>query len=119
MTRNKDSAQRFWREVDVRLKQTGLNLYDLADASCVPYRSILSWRQKHLFPDLETTMFMAQKMNCSIDRLMGNDSVKDIDPRIDAIIRYLQKDEKKIEAIEVILFGEKAGVLSSHGTDIA
>lgn len=112
MTRNKESAQRFWKEVDVRLKETGLNLYDLADASAVPYRSITSWRQKHLFPDLETTMLMAVRMGCSIDRLMGNDSIQSVDPRIDAIIRYLKEDEKRIGAIEVILFGEKAGASS-------
>lgn len=119
MTRNKESAQRFWREVDVRLKQTELNLYDLADASGVPYRSILSWRQKHLFPDLETTMLMAVRMGCSIDHLMGNDPEININPRMDAIIRYLEEDPKRLDAIEVILFGKNAGASSGSTKEMA
>ena len=71
MTRNKDEAQKFWNRLDVTLANTDFNLYDLAEAGGVPYKSILSWRQKHLFPDLETASLMAQKMSCTLDSLMG------------------------------------------------
>ena len=71
MTRNKEEAQRFWQRVNAALAVTDFNLYDLAEAGGVPYKSILSWRQKHLFPDLETASLMARKMSCSLDSLMG------------------------------------------------
>lgn len=71
MTRNKDEAQKFWNRLDVALAETDFNLYDMAEAGGVPYKSILSWRQKHLFPDLETASLMAQKLSCTLDSLMG------------------------------------------------
>lgn len=71
MTRNKDEAQKFWTRFDVALAKTDYNLYDMAEAGGVPYKSILSWRQKHLFPDLETASLVAQKMSCTLDSLMG------------------------------------------------
>ena len=70
MTRNKDAAQRFWANVDVAIRRTPFNLYDLSEATKVPYKSFLSWRQKHLFPDLETAALIARKLSCSIDKLM-------------------------------------------------
>lgn len=119
MTRNKDSAQQFWHRVDVRLRETGLNLYDLADAAAVPYKSILSWRQKHLFPDLETASLIAARMACSIDSLMGMKAADSTDPRINAIIEYLSSDEEKLEAAEILIFGKKAGQSSASDRDMA
>ena len=80
MTRNKDVAQRFWFEVDSRLRRTSFNLYDVAEAGGVPYKSILSWRQKHLFPDLETASSIAEKLSCSIDELMGKHVAENQNP---------------------------------------
>lgn len=78
MTRNKDAAQRFWANVDGAIRKTSFNLYDISSATNVPYKSILSWRQKHLFPDLETAALIAKKLSCSIDGLMDIEKPKTI-----------------------------------------
>lgn len=86
MTRNKDAAQRFWVNVDMTMRKTTFNLYDIAEASKVPYKSILSWRQKHLFPDLETAALIAVKLSCSIDSLMGLEKPKTLEEHVYSIL---------------------------------
>ncbi len=88
MTRNKEEAQKFWMRLDSALAKTDYNLYDLASAGGVPYKSILSWRQKHLFPDLETASLMAKKMSCTLDSLMGE---KMILSEADIIYNYMKE----------------------------
>jgi len=105
MTRNKEAAQRFWFEVDKAMQGTEINLYGLADAAGVPYKSILSWRQKHLFPDLETACRIAYKVSCPIDKLMGRTIQFEpaLPPRLKAVIGILASDEKKLVAVETLL----------------
>ena len=91
MTRNKEEAQRFWQRVNVALAGTDYNLYDLAEAGDVPYKSILSWRQKHLFPDLETASLIARKLSCSLDSLMGIKESRE--PSVqDRVYEYMEKN---------------------------
>ena len=105
MTRNKEAAQQFWFEVDKAMRKTEINLYGLSDAAGVPYKSILSWRQKHLFPDLETACKIADKISCPLDALMGRSiqSEPSLPPRLKTVIDALASDEKKLEAVEVLL----------------
>ena len=58
-----------------------------------------------MFPDLETACKIADKISCPLDALMGRDIQPEplLPPRLKTVIDTLASDEKKLEAVEVLL----------------
>ena len=75
MTRDNEMARRFWLRFDDVMKSKNIQLRDVALASRLSYASIVGWRTKHLFPDVEAVCLMSQAVGCSIDYLMGSDII--------------------------------------------
>lgn len=71
MRRNEDFTNQFWRRFDVVLDERNLQIKDLCQNSGIPYKTLTGWRSKHRLPDLETAVYIAQALSCSLDSLMG------------------------------------------------
>lgn len=114
MTRNKEEARAFWLRFDKEVAKRSLQLKDIAQACGLPYGSVTGWRNKHLFPDIEAITEMVRHVGCSLDDLLEiGHSQKLYGPRICAIADWLSEDESRIDAMEKLIFGEKAGASSN------
>lgn len=109
MTRDKEAARLFWLRFDDLLKTKNLQLKDVAEKSALPYPSLSGWRAKHLFPDVEAVMRLANSIECSVDSMLGT-SKKNMNPRIQTIVNILEADEKQLCALEALWgLDKKAG----------
>lgn len=110
MTRNEDSARRFWGKVDIVLRDRKLQIVDLGQACGISYKTVTGWRSKHRLPDLESLILIVNTLQCSLDYLLGIKSGSQIySPRISVIADCLAKDEAKLSAVETLLGIEKSG----------
>ena len=72
MTRDNEMARRFWLRFDDVMKSKNIQIRDVALASKLSNASIVGWRTKHLFPDVEAVCLMSQAVGCTMDYLMGS-----------------------------------------------
>ena len=109
MTRNEDSARRFWGKVDIVLRDRKLQIIDLGYACGISYKTVTGWRSKHRLPDLESLILIVNTLQCSLDFLLDIQSDSPVySPRITAIVERLIKDEAKLSAVETLLGIEKS-----------
>lgn len=111
MTRDNELARQFWLRFDEIMKSKNIQIRDVALASRLSYGSIVGWRTKHLFPDVEAVCLMAQAIGCSMDYLMGVSII----PRTiaDEVYEYMEdKMPSLLEDIRRQIGFKKTGGLS-------
>lgn len=107
----KEIARLFWGNVQYTLRgktfksfceENGLNYLSLANRKSGANPSL---------PRLDTAYQIASSLGVSVEFLLtGKERISN--PRLDAILNTLMADPDKLDAVEVLLFGKKAGASS-------
>ena len=106
--RNMVDAYLFWKNVDAALGNE--SLASLARKTSLNYRTLKNQRSLMRVPDLSDSYAIAQQLGVSVEFLVtGKPSSSFIDPRIKVIVDWLQEDERRIDSLEQLVFGEKVG----------
>ena len=112
-------AERFWENVD-RLRPEG-DLKAFSKDNGLDYVRIVNQRSDCRIPKLEDAFAIANALNVSIEYLItGENKQMKYSPRIKAIADLLTNDTARLDAVEVLLFGEKkAGTSSASKKEMA
>jgi len=105
-------ARAFWRRVDLSLD--GATLKDVCEKAGLNYTSVRNRRSGAVYslPRLENGYQLAHNLGVSLEYLLTGQKTIPYNARIKAIADSLVTDPDRLDAVEILLFGKKAGVSS-------
>ena len=96
----------FWQNVD-RFRGD-ISIADISRSENLKYQRLKEQRSDNTIPRADDAFLIAKSIGVSVEQLFNAD-VPIREPRIDAIVRHLRANPDTLDAVEVILFGKKAG----------
>lgn len=99
MTRNEKTFEAFWANLELEVRESGMNFSDFAKESGISYRTLMGWKAKGRTPDLENLIIIADTLNCSIDKLAGHVINNKWGAYVSALNEASAKDLKIIRAV--------------------
>ena len=99
MTRNEKTFEAFWANLELEVRESGMNFSDFAKESGISYRTLMGWKAKGRTPDLENLIIIADTLNCSIDKLAGHVINNRWGAYVSALNEASAKDLKVIRAV--------------------
>ena len=109
--RNNDLSLRLWKNVDKCREQIGLTLNDICLRTGIKIDKIKNWRSRLTIPQADELFLVAEALDVSMEYLLTGQTTKVqiYSARVKAVADELQKDQDKLGAVEVLLFGKNAG----------
>ena len=102
----------FWKNVDAALGKD--SLASLSRDSSLNYRTLKNQRSLMRIPSLSDAYTIAIHLGVSVEYLISGEIDKPrLHPRIQAIVDWLQEDERRVDSLEQLIFGEKVGQSST------
>ena len=111
LMRNDDLSLRLWKNVDKCREQIGLTLNDICLRTGIKIDKIKNWRTRLTIPQADELFLVAEALDVSMEYLLTGQTTKVqiYSARVKAVADELQKDQDKLGAVEVLLFGKNAG----------
>lgn len=111
--RNDELSFRLWKNVDDCREPLGISLNDICKATGIKLARMKSLRSRLALPQSDDLFLIASFLNVSMEYLLtGQDTSKNYSARVRAVADVLQNDDDMLGAVEVLLFGKKAGASS-------
>lgn len=97
----------FWKRMDkIRPKE---DLKNFAKRNGLDYVRLTNQRSDGRIPKLEDAYRISVALGCSIEYLITGEDGHRYSARVKAVADALESDPEKLDAVEVLLFGKKAG----------
>lgn len=101
-------AYEFWKRVDE--KNPYNTVKQLTDLSGIEYSRVKRNRSDERMPSVEDVYKLSSTLNIPMEYLLTGETKQVFySPRVRAIAEALEKDEERLGAVEVLLFGKNAG----------
>lgn len=103
----------FWQNVDK--KRGALSLAEISRIKGLKYQRLKEQRSDNTLPRVDYAYAVADAIGTTCEFLLTGIEYKPrLSPRIQAIVDYLEEDERRIESFEQLFFGGNAGMSSVH-----
>lgn len=102
-------AYYFWRRFDEERERKNLNIIQVADEIGMKAQTIREQRSNNTLPKVNYLYNIASVLGVSMEYLLTGHKALDYDARIIAIADSLAANPDKLDAVEILLFGKKAG----------
>ena len=111
----KENARLFWNNVLKYLN--GRTFKSVCESAGLNYLSIANRKSGKTpsLPRLESAVLLAKALGVSVESLFNEKEPISEDPRIIAIVKCLEREPEKLDAVEILLFNKKVGQSSMVG----
>ena len=97
----------FWKQVDSIRPKEDLKVF--AKRNGLDYIRLVNQRSDCRIPKLEDAYLLSVALGCSLEYLITGKEEHRYDARVIAIANSLAANPDKLDAVEILLFGKKAG----------
>lgn len=105
-------AYYFWQRFDEERVRKNLTINQVAEQIGMKAQTIREQRSNNALPKTADLYNMAMLLNVSMEFLLTGHRPLEYDARVIAIANSLAANPDKLDAVEILLFGEKAGASS-------
>lgn len=109
--RNDELSLRLWNNVDKCREPLGITLNDICKGTGIKLARMKSLRTRLAIPQADDLFLISSFLNVSMEFLLTGQTTKVqiYSARVKAVADELQRDQDKLGAVEVLLFGKNAG----------
>ena len=100
----------FWKQVDSIRPKEDLKVF--AKRNGLDYIRLVNQRSDCRIPKLEDAYLLSVALGCSLEYLITGKEEHRYEARVKAVADVLESDSEKLDAVEILLFGKKAGASS-------
>lgn len=104
----------FWKRFDQLRPKEDLKVF--AKRNGIDYVRLTNQRSDCRIPKLEDAYRLSIALGCSLESLITGEEIRTPNPRINAIVKYLDTHPEKLDAIEILLFEKSAGQSSKSSS---